>query len=573
MANESRRPTLYGSRQAVSSGHYLASAAAQSILDEGGNAVDAGVAAGIALGVLHSHEVNFAGVAPIMIRPAGGEVVSIAGLGPWPASMPADLFVRDGGRTTMSGILRTVVPAAPDAWITALRDHGTMTFGEVAAEAIRFARQGFAMFEYFEFDVRKHRDAYLRWPQNRDVYLPGPGHQPAAVGDRFVQEHLANTIQFMADAEAAQGGSRIDGLEAARAAFYEGDIADDIVRLQREHGGYLSHEDLAGYRSPYERVRTVRWRDFEVFTCDTWSQGPVLAQFLRMLELRGLEGLGRHDVAYAHLVIEVMKAAFSDREYRYGDPNFVDVRLDELLSDEHSRRRLDEIDPLRARDGMFPPVGAQPDILDLIPAPAPAGTPLEKAPDTSYVCVIDRWGNAFSATPSDGAHGVPLVPNRGIAVSQRGTQSRIDPRHPSGVGPGRRPRLTPSPAMAIRDDGSLLTFGCPGGDMQAQAMLQVFLNVFHFGMDVQAAIDAPRFSTWTFPNSFAPHDYLANRVAVEDRFGDEFAEGLRALGHDVDLWPAFTRNAAAVEMIYLDARTGFYRAGADPRQPAYAIAS
>jgi gamma-glutamyltranspeptidase/glutathione hydrolase len=157
--------------------------------------------------------------------------------------------------------------------------------------------------------------------------------------------------------------------------------------------------------------------------------------------------------------------------------------------------------------------------------------------------------------------------------SARGTQSRPDPQHPSGVGPGRRPRLTPNPALAVRDDGSVFAFGCPGGDMQVQAMLQVFLNSFHFGMDVQEGIDAPRVSTWSFPNSFSPFEYLANRVAYEDRLPPEVVEGLRRRGHDVEAWLPFTRSAAAVEAIYSDAETGFLRAGADPRQPAYAIVS
>jgi gamma-glutamyltranspeptidase/glutathione hydrolase len=199
-----------------------------------------------------------------------------------------------------------------------------------------------------------------------------------------------------------------------------------------------------------------------------------------------------------------------------------------------------------------------------------AGTP---ARDTSYVCVVDRLGNAFSATPSDGSHSSPVIPGLGIVPSERGLQSRPDPRHPSGVAPGKRPRLTPNAAIAVRDDGSVLAFGCPGGDMQTQALLQVFLNVFHFGMDVQEAIDAPRYSTWSFPNSFAPFEYLPGRVRIEDRFGDDLPAALASLGHDVERWPGFTRDAAAVEAIYRDAATGFLRAGADPRQVAYAIVS
>ncbi len=184
---------------------------------------------------------------------------------------------------------------------------------------------------------------------------------------------------------------------------------------------------------------------------------------------------------------------------------------------------------------------------------------------------MDADGRAFSATPSDGSYACPAIPGLGIVPSERGMQSRPDPRHPSGVAPGKRPRLTPNPALAVRDDGSVLAIGCPGGDMQVQAMLQVMLNAFVFDMDIQAAIDAPRYSTWSFPSSFAPFEYLAGRVCLEDRFDDALTDDLARREHDVVRWPAFTREAAAVEAIYADAATGFLRAGADPRQPAWAI--
>ena len=568
---ESQRPTLYGSRHAISTGHYLATAAGQSILENGGNAVDAGVAAGIALGILMSNEVNFAGVAPIMIRPANGRAVTIAGLGHWPMSIPPDIFMREHGGTMPHGVLCTVVPAAPDAWITALRDYGTMSFGDVAGESIRFAREGFAVYEYFASEVSEYFDAYNQWPSNREIYLP-QGRAPQ-FGERFIQRDLADTIEYMVDQERiGLRKGRIAGLQAAHDAFYVGDIADKIVAFQKDNGGYLSHSDLANFHSRYEPMVTARWRDFEMLTCGPWSQGPVLVQALRMLERYGIDGLERKGIDYMHLVTEVLKAAFADREFRYGDPQFVDVRMDELLSDAHVDQRLADIDATKAHPSLPRPIGAEPDVLDWLPEHATAGS-AGRAPDTSYLCVIDRWGNAMSATPSDGSFEAPVVPGTGIVPSMRGVQSRPDPRHPSGVGPGRRPRLTPNPAMAVRDDGSLYTFGCPGGDMQVQAMLQVFLNTFHFEMDVQAAIDAPRFSTWSFPNSFAPFEFLAGRMALEDRYSDKVVEGLRERGHDVERWPAFTRSASAVEAIYYDANTKFLRAGADPRQPAYAIVS
>jgi gamma-glutamyltranspeptidase/glutathione hydrolase len=565
---ETRRPTLYGRRQAISSGHYLASAAGYAILEAGGNAIDAGCAAGIALAVLCADEVNVAGVAPIMIRTGAGEVVTIAGLGHWPAGIPADLFMHEHGGSIPLGILQTVVPAAPDAWITALRDYGTMSFGEVVAAATRYARDGFAAHEYMCDEIAANEEHYRRWPSNAAIFLPEG--KPPSFCDHFVQSDLADTLQYMADEErfGARGG-RVAGLQAARAAFYCGDIAQTIVAYHEDHGGYLTRADLASFRSRYEPPVRVRWRDMEVITCGPWCQGPVVAQTLLMAEKAGLDGLAYDSAEYVHLLLELLKGAFADREYHYGDPRFVDVGLERLLSDAHITARVEAVDHERATPGLPKPIGDAP-AAALLPEPA-AGATARPTVDTSYVCVIDRWGNAFSATPSDGSWGSPVIPGLGIVPSERGMQSRPDPQHPSGVAPGKRPRLTPNPAIAVRDDGSVFAVGCPGGDMQPQAMVQVFLNIFHFGMDIQEAINAPRFSTWSFPNSFAPFEYLPARVAIEDRFGSGFDADLGARGHDVVVWPEFTRDAAAVEAIYRDATTGFLRAGADPRQPAYAI--
>jgi gamma-glutamyltranspeptidase/glutathione hydrolase len=565
-----RGTTLYGSRHAISSGHYLASAAGFAILEAGGNAVDAGCAAGIALGVICADEVNVAGVAPIMIRQPWGEVVTIAGLGGWPQGFPADLFMREFGGAMPEGIHLTVVPAAPDAWITALRDHGTLAFGDVAAAAIGIARDGFAVYDYLAGQIAENAASYARWPQNAAIFLPGG--RPPRVGERFVQHDLAAMLEHMVDEErSAAGRGRLAGLEAARSAFYVGDIARQIADYHAANGGYLTRADLAAYRSPYEPAVRTRWRDFEVLTCGPWCQGPALAQALVTLERAGRDAAAFDEPQHVHLVLEVLKGVFADREYRYGDPAFVDVGLEELLSVAHADARLAAIDPERAAPGMPGPIGRPAELA--LHLPDAGERRAAGARDTSYVCVVDAEGRALSATPSDGSYACPAIPGLGIVPSERGLQSRPDPRHPSGVAPGKRPRLTPNPALAVRDDGSVLAIGCPGGDMQVQAMLQVILNAFAFGMDVQQAIDAPRYGTWSFPNSFAPFEYLPGRVCLEDRFGDALPDALERLGHDVVRWPAFTREAAAVEAIYADARTGFLRAGADPRQPASAIVS
>ncbi len=558
------RPTLYGNRQAISAGHYLAAAAGHEILEAGGNAIDAGCCAGMALSILHPDEVNFAGVAPIIIRLASGEVVTIAGLGPWPRSIPDDLFMREHGGKLPYGVLRTVVPAAPDAWITALKLYGTMSFSDVAEASIEYARDGFSIFPFLASAFENNADHYREWPSSARLFVPGD--RVPRLGERFVQSDLATTIGRMCAAERAAGGTREDGLEAARAEFYTGEIAAEIVAHMQAHGGYLSREDLAEYRSPVGPAVSGRWRDFEVFTCGPWCQGPTLIQCLTLIERLGLKNLKARDGHYHHLLIEAMKCVFADREYHYRDPALAEVPLDWLHSDDNADQWAARISADEAMPDMPLPNG-----LDTPMHPPISNGPPDRDPDTSYLCAIDRFGNAFSATPSDGSFRAPVVEGLGIIPSPRGTQSRTDPDHPAGVGPGRRPRLTPNPALALREDGTVVTFGAPGGDAQVQAMLQVFLNVYHFGMDVQEAIDAPRVITHNFPSSFYPNNYFPNYVSYEPRFDAEVATTLARRGHRLDAYPPFTRNSAAVEMIAADPNTGFLRAGADPRQPAYAI--
>jgi gamma-glutamyltranspeptidase/glutathione hydrolase len=295
----------------------------------------------------------------------------------------------------------------------------------------------------------------------------------------------------------------------------------------------------------------------------------MLAQALRMVEASGgLRGLAHNSADYIHLIAEIMKAACADREYRYGDPQFVDVGLDELLSDAHVDERVGAIDMQRAMPDMPPPIGRHPSNRP----PAAASTTRSDAliePDTSYCCAVDRWGNAMSATPSDGSWRSPVIPGLGIVPSGRGTQSRPDPSHPSGVGPGKRPRLTPNPAIAVRDDGSVIPFGAPGGDVQVQAMLQVFLNTFHFGMDIQEAIEQPRFATFSFPNSFAPYTHLPGRLNIEDRLPSATIDELRRRGHDVEVTEPWSLGRLSAVVREPD---GTLRAGANPRgMQGYAI--
>ncbi|GIX49758.1 MAG: gamma-glutamyltranspeptidase [Candidatus Tectimicrobiota bacterium] len=567
------RPAIMGMHGMVSSGHYLASLAAQRVLARGGNAIDAGVAAGLCLGVVHTDMVNFAGVAPIMLYLAAeGRVVTISGLGRWPRAASVAFFQEHCGGRIPLGVLRCVTPAAPDAWLTALERYGTLSLAEVMAEAVALAEEGFPMHPFMAANLREHAAQLAQWPSSAAVFLPGG--RPPAPGERFVQRDLARTLRRLLEAEArASGQGREAGIQAARDAFYRGEVARDIAAFFRAEGGLLTEDDLAAFRVQLEEPVRVAFRDYEIYTCGPWCQGPVLAQALALLANEDLEGLGHNSPAYIHLLTEALKLAFADREAYYGDPEFVAVPMAGLLSPEYvaARRRLIRME--RAWDGM-PPAGDP--WRGEAWAPSPAGAPVAAAPaaealDTSYVCVVDRAGNVFSATPSDTCMGAPVVPGTGLVVSTRGSQSWAVPGHPSAVAPWKRPRLTPCPAIVFKRGKPFMPLGTPGGDVQCQAMLQVFLNLAVFGMDPQQAVEAPRFATFSFPGSFEPHPYLPNELRLERRLAQRVGEALAAKGHKVVPWPDWTWRAGGVCTITIDAASGVLTAGADPRRMSYAI--
>ncbi|MBK5928101.1 gamma-glutamyltransferase family protein [Rhodobaculum claviforme] len=562
------RPEITGTRHGVSSGHYLATTAAHDILAAGGNAVDAGVAAAIMLGVVQPDLVNVAGVAPIMIRMAGMDVpITIDGLGVWPASIPPDHFMTRHGGTIPDGVERIVVPAAPAAWLDALARFGTMSFRDVAGAAARHARDGFAVHPLLVDTITEHADGYRAFPSSAEVYLPH-GRLPR-VGERFVQTDLATTFERLFAAERAAPGTREAGLQAVHDAFYRGDLAAEIVDFVQAEGGFLTREDMAGYRCRTEPALETAALGGRLFVCGAWCQGPVLAMALRQLEAAGLAGLAHNSADYIHLLVEVLDNVFADREYHFGDPAVVDVPLDRLMSDAHARARLAQIDPRHARGAMpgrlLPGGGPE--------ASVPAGDDDPRPePDTSYVAVIDAAGNAFSATPSDGSWSVPVVPGTGLVPSSRGSQSRPDPRHPSGVAPGKRPRLTPNPAMFLHD-GGVMPFGTPGGDVQSQAMLQFLLNRVHFGMGLQQAIEAPRFATYNYPGSFAPFTHHHGLVKLEPGIADTTAAALADRGHAMSRWPDNDWRAGGLCAVQSVAAEGLILCGADPRRPSHAIAS
>ncbi len=569
----SSRMTIMGTRHVISAGHYLAAHAGFQILEAGGNAIDAGVGAGIALSVLQTEKVNFGGVAPQIIHTAADRKIHcIYGLGVWPRAITPDYFVKRHGGKIPPGVERCVVPAAPDAWITALERFGTMRFGEVASAAIGFARDGFPMYPLMSQFITDNRASYERWPSSRKVFLPR-GRPPQA-GEIFVQSELGATLQYLADEEKRAGRrkGRNAGLKAARDAFYKGDIAAQIAKFIRREGGLMSYEDLAAFSVNFEPTVRTRFAGIDVHACGPWSQGPVLPMALNILKGFDLKRIGHNSPEYIHLLTEALNLAFADRHYHFGDPKFVKVPMAGLMSEKYAAYRRSQISAEKAWPEM-PPAG-DPRTLQALTqrcVPVPQSDEAPGPGDTSYVCVVDRHGNAFSATPSDGSNNTPIIPGVGILCSGRGTQSWADPAHPSSVAPGKRPRLTPSPAMAFRNGRIHMPFGTPGGDVQAQAMLQVFLNINVFGMDAQSAVEAPRFATYSYPGSFEPHEYFPGRLYLESRIDGAVGDTLAGLGHKVYRWDDFTWLAGAVCTIVADHKRGVLHGGADPRRPAYVL--
>ncbi|MET0850963.1 MAG: gamma-glutamyltransferase [Candidatus Rokuibacteriota bacterium] len=564
---------VMGSRWMVAAGHPLAAQAAARILSEGGNAIDAGVAAGLTLGVVHPDMVSFAGVAPILVHQASsGETFEVSGVGPYPRRATSFFFLIMFNGEIPVGLLRTVVPASPDAWCTALSRAGTMTFAQVVAPALECAERGFPLSTFSAYVTGKSVDKLAGWPTSAAVHLPG-GAAPAP-GRRLVQAELAETIKLMVAGEAkARARGRAGAIRAARDVFYRGEIARRIADYHAREGGLMAYDDLAEFEVEVAPALRTSFRDLEVASCGFWCQGPVLLQMLNLLEPWDFHALGHNSPRALHVLVEAVKLAFADREGYYGDPRHVKVPADGLLSKVYADARRKLLAEDRAWPEMPPP--GDPVGLAAVRNGAPTsparrvGTPSTDL-GTSYVCVVDAEGNGFSATPSDPFADSPVVPGVGCVVSPRGSQGWLTPGHPSEVAPGKRPRLTPAPAMAFRDGRLYMPFGTPGGDVQQQAMLQVLINVTQHGMPPQQAVEAPRVASRSFPDSFWPHTYSPGVLDVEGRITQETRAALGDLGHTVREWPEWDWRAGAVCAIVVGP-DGTLMGGADPRRGAHAI--
>ncbi|MFI5663570.1 gamma-glutamyltransferase family protein [Streptomyces sp. NPDC051684] len=608
------RPTLQGTFGMVSSTHYLASQSAMAVLEDGGNAYDAAVAAGFVLHVVEPHLNGPAGEVPIILAPTGGEVRVLCGQGGAPAGATVAHYKSLGlDLVPGTGPLAAAVPGAFDAWMLLLKDHGTKTLAEVLKYAIGYAEDGHAPVERVGETVETVRELFeTEWPSSAEVYLvDGASPKP---GELLRNRQLAATWKrLMAEAEETGGDDRAAQIEAARGVWREGFIAEALVRQSQRptkdtsgerHVGTLTAADLAGWSASYEAPATYDWNGWTLCKAGGWSQGPAFLQQLALLPPE-LPAYGSAD--YVHLLVEGCKLAMADREAWYGDA--ADVPVDALLSDAYNAERRALVDPQKASHELRPgsPLGVEPrvsahahavasgeegfDAMGVAGAgePTVAKSPTSPVPgepdvsedgltrgDTCHIDIVDRWGNMVAATPSGGwLQSNPVVPELGFPLGTRLQMTWLEAGLPNSLTPGKRPRTTLTPSLALKDGVPVMAFGTPGGDQQDQWQVHFFLAValrgaVRGGLDLQGAIDAPNWHNDSFPGSFFPRGMRPGSVTVESRMDAEVVEELRRRGHDVTVGDAWSEGRLCA--VARDPRTGVLSAAANPRgMQGYAV--
>jgi len=574
-------PTLYpmvmGREVMLSTEHYLSASAGARIFARGGNAIDAAIAATFVEGVVNPHMHTIGGEAPMLIYSAHARrVVAINGNMMAPARATIAHYRGLGlDLVPHSGLLAAGVPAAFDALVTALAEFGTMPLAEILEPALALASDGFPMHVGLAGDIidasnpqhagagaslRTHSKRFLtEWPTTGHVYLPD-GEVPP-LGAIIKNPALARFFTRLIDAEAsARSRGREAALRAASDRFYRGDIATEIVAWSDANGGLLQASDLAAFKTRIEAPIAAEYRGTTVHKCGPWSQGPVFLQQLKILEGFDLGAMRHNSADYIHTVIESAKLAFADREAYYADPEFVEVPIRALVSKEYGDVRRALVDAHRVSMEQRPgdPIAMRP-LREggAVEARAWGG-------GTIHVTACDRAGNMVAVTASGGwIPSSPVMEPLGFPLGSRMQTFFLDEHHPNALKPGKRPRTTLSPSMATRGDEPYLAFGTPGGDQQDQWTLQFFLNVIDFGMPLQHAIEAPKFSSAHFPSTFYPHSTRPGVLRIEERVDEKTRAELAARGHLIELRPPWSEgHVLAVE---LDRARSLLRGGCDPR--------
>jgi len=582
-AGFSARPELLGDLGMIASTHWLASAVGMSVLERGGNAADAAVAAGLVLQVVEPHLNGPGGEAPILLwDPATEQVRVIAGQGVMPAGATLAHFA-DLGLDLIpgTGLLPAAVPGAVGAWLLLLEQWGTWELRDVLEPAISYAERGWPVLPSITATIASVEQMFRAdWPTSARTWLAGGIPAP---GSRMTNPALAQTWRRLLTQAEAVGHDRSGRLAAAREAFYSGFIAEAVEEHCRSavpdtsaepHAGLLTGQDLSDWLCPVEDPVTLDYHGYTVCKTGPWGQGPVFLQQLALLEGYDLSAAGLLSADYIHTVVECAKLAFADREAWYGDPNAVDIPLTDLLSLTYAQARRTMVDSQAStllRPGS--PGRRAPRLAgaSLSPTGIAAGTgePTVAANgrtrgDTVHLDVIDSRGLTISATPSGGwLQSSPTVEALGFCLGTRGQMAWLEPDLPATLRPGTRPRTTLSPSLALREGRPYLAFGTPGGDQQDQWSLAFFLAHVHFGLGLQAAIEAPTFHSTHMPSSFWPRDSSPAGLVAEDRIAPEVLAELRRRGHDLTVtggWSLGRMSAVGIEP-----HSGFLRAAANPR--------
>jgi gamma-glutamyltranspeptidase/glutathione hydrolase len=583
------RPEIAGTFGVVASTHWIASQTGMAVLERGGNAFDAAAATAFVLHVAEPHLNGPGGDVPIIVHDARvGTQHVICGQGVAPGSATIEAFqALDIDFVPGTGLLPAVVPGAFDAWCLMLRDWGTWELRDVLDFAIGYAAEGIPIVPRISAAIENVRPLFeAEWPTSAEVFLPH-GKVPAP-GSLFARPALAETYSRIC--REAVGTTREARIDAARHAWYRGFVAEAVDRFYRNseimdttgrrHRGMLTGADLAAWSATIEQPLAYDYLDRTVLKCGPWSQGPALLQQLSLLRGFDISVMDPMGADFIHFVVEAAKLAFADREAYYGDPDFVTVPIDTLLSDSYAADRRSLISAqssMTLRPGTVPGYAA---IVDhdaasrALTAGKGEGKPAVSrlgavGGDTCHIDVIDRHGNMVSATPSGGwLQSSPVVPEVGFCISTRGQMFWLKPGLPNSLAPRKRPRTTLSPSFALRDGKPWMAFGTPGGEQQDQWSLILFLRMVHHGLNIQQAIDAPSFHTEHWPSSFWPRAAHPGRVVIEGRYDDTVLASLHARGHLAEKgedWSEGRLSAARIE-------NGIMLAGANPRgMQGYAV--
>ena len=592
MSDFTTRPEILGTFGVFTSTHWIASAVGMSILEKGGNAFDAAVAAGFVLQVVEPHLCGPGGDMPAVIYSRKNDRIEvICAQGPAPGGATIEHYSAEGLKLIPGdGLLSTVIPGAFDGWMLMLRDYGTMAVREVLEPAIYYAEHGHPVLPRVSATIQGMAAFFEKeWPTSHETWLPG-GAVPEPLSN-FRNPVLADTWKrIIAEAEAKSG--REEQVQAARDAYYRGFVAEAIDRYVRtaevmdasgqRHKGVLTADDMAGWEATIEAPQTYDYHGWTIAKTAAWGQGPVLLQSLALLKGFDIAAMDPAGPDFVHTVVEAMKLAFADREVYYGDVDFAEVPIEHLLSDAYNdeRRKLMTGEASHdLRPGRVPGFEAQYDLtLAMLDEMSGKGTVYEptmahlseKRGDTVHIDVIDRWGNMVSTTPSGGwLQSSPIVPGIGFCLNSRAQMFWLKPGLPTSLAPGKRPRTTLTPSLALHEGRPTLAFGTPGGDQQDQWQLPFFLRFVHHRKNLQAAIDMPLFHTSHFPGSFYPRTSSPGEIMVEANIGDGVLDELRRRGHRVtvaDPWTVGRLTAARRDA------DGLLRAAATPRlMQAYAV--